>query len=171
MSLADDIRISHRNHIRNFLVRHAHLYTGKNVLDYGCGHQPYRDVVEEFGGFYHGYDRPGYPGSLVSADVGDLDFFDDFDVIICTQVIQFVPYPADLLDQFRDMLKAEGTLLLSYPTNWPVVEDDDLWRITPAGMQLLIDDSGFSHVEHEAGTSFTFDDFTLPLENYIVATV
>lgn len=171
MSLANDIRVTHRAHIRNFLVKHGHLYTGKNVLDFGCGQQPYRDVVEEFGGFYHGYDRSNLPGSVVSVDVGELDFFDNFDVIICTQVIQFIPYPVDLLDQFRDMLEAEGTLLLSYPTNWPVIEDDDLWRFTPAGMNLLIEDSGFKAVEHETGTVFSMDDFSLSLENYIVATV
>lgn len=171
-TLGNQIRVNHRANIRAFLVKHGELFTLKTVLDYGCGKQPYRNVVEEFGGFYRGYDRPGFPGSVVTENVGeDWDFNDDFDVIICTQVIQFVPYPADLFDTFRNALKAEGTLLLSYPTNWPVVEDDDLWRFTPAGINLLIEDSGFSKVEHESGTAFTMEDWSIPLENYVIATV
>lgn len=129
--------------IRAFLARHAGLLDGA-VLDYGCGRQPYRDIVEAAGGAYTGYDRAELPANMSGVDVGaglPLSYW--WNAIICTQVIQFVPEPAEFLSDLRRALGTGGALLLTWPTNWPEVNDTDLHRFTAAGMGRLLADAGF----------------------------
>ena len=39
--------------------------------------------------------------------------------------------------------------MLTYPTNWPEVEPEDLQRFTKAGMERLLTEAGFEIVRHE----------------------
>jgi SAM-dependent methyltransferase len=126
-------------------------YFKGRVLDYGCGRSPYRRLIERSGGDYHGFDRLDIPEAEWEEEVG-LDFVvsNEFDTILCTQVIQYV---RDLLRLFKAFLYSlesrSGILVLSYPTNWPEVEETDLRRFTKAGMAALLTEAGFSILRHE----------------------
>lgn len=137
-------------------------YLSGRVLDYGCGKQPYRDIVEVAGGSYYGYDMAEFPANVSGADVGEYEeawFSDDaFDAILCTQVIQYVPLwrwgqqhtiPTIFAAWQREVLAPEGHLVMTYPTNWPEVEPEDLHRFTKAGMERLLTEAGFTIVRHE----------------------
>lgn len=121
--------------IRGFLEAHADKLGG-TVLDYGCGRQPYRDIVIKAGGTYFAYDRPGFGGSQVEEHIGVP--VAAVDAVICTQVIQYVTNPPEFVESLHFMLAPGGWLLMTGPTNWPVLEPADLWRLTPAGIAHLL---------------------------------
>ena len=139
-------------------------YLSGRVLDYGCGKQPYRGIVEAAGGTYYGFDLSYFPASLVEEDVnphleGVRTTASVSQTILCTQVLQYVPFPSLLLRRFHEDAYA---LVLTYPTNWPEVEPEDLHRFTKAGMERLLTEAGFEIIRHDfrhgfqhEGVSFT----------------
>lgn len=124
------------------------------VLDFGAGKQPYRELIEATGAAYTPYDDPRFPASTALEKtpypVGE------FDTVVCTQVIQYASDPLDMLAYIRGFLRHEGWLLMTGPTNWPVVEVDDKWRFTTTGVVTLLHRAGFtdSLVEPRAATHF-----------------
>jgi len=126
-------------------------YFKGRVLDYGCGKQPYRRLVEEHGGEYQGFDRVDYPANLGTGDVGPgLTFGVMFDAVLFTQVIQYALNPFELLTNMRHYTVAEeGVLVMTYPTNWPEVQEVDRWRFTKAGMEALLADAGYGILRHD----------------------
>lgn len=132
-------------------------YLSGRVLDYGCGRQPYRDIVEAAGGEYLPFDRVDFPASCAEQDWGDDDAeIGPLDAILCTQVIQYIEDPFALLQRMPSLLGGlrhvdlgGGCLVMTYPTNWPEVEREDLHRFTKAGMERLLTEAGFTIVRHE----------------------
>ena len=113
-----------------------------SVLDFGSGLQPYRSVVLSAGGSYQPFDSPGYPGSVAQEHIlPDQDEL--FDTVICTQVIQYAEDPIEMLREVWDYTKPGGLLLMTGPTNWPLVEQTDLWRFTVQGIKRLVSYVGF----------------------------
>ena len=185
-----NLRDYERESIRAFVRRAADDgYLSGRVLDYGCGRQPYRDIVEEAGGTYEGFDRAEYGGAL--AGVGDVGADwqyrqdDQFDSILCTQVVQYLPVAknpgyaehipfifhgwAETLTTARLHGNA-GWLVLTYPTNWPEVEAEDLHRFTKAGMERLLTEAGFEIVRHERRGTLYDARFPSGREKRITAT-
>lgn len=139
------LRERERESIAAFVQRAADEgYLSGRVLDYGCGRQPYRGIVEAAGGEYHGYDAPEFPGN-VGGERHTPDWPHIFDAVLCTQVLQYVPEPR------RTLLHMAHTplLVLTYPTHWPEVEKEDLHRFTQAGMERLLADTGYEIIVHE----------------------
>jgi hypothetical protein len=134
---SDEIRAMQRAHIVAFLE--AQDFSGR-VLDFGCGTQPYRGIVEANGGEYTGYNRGIYPGGS-KEDIGPDDpLSEHWDVILSTQSTQYYPDVLAMLADFR--LSAER-LVLTYATNWPEVEVEDLHRFTRSGMERLLSLAGW----------------------------
>ncbi len=129
-----------------------------DVLDFGCGRSPYRDIIESHGGTYHGYDEEGYEGS--GGNTGNLIIpsAGGFSAILCTQVVQFVPNVPSLLFQFRSTLAGNGALVLSWPTAWPEINETDLHRFTHQGMVRLLKAAGFRDITVTRRASFDLGD-------------
>lgn len=145
-----DLRELERHSIRTFLqhVADTGVFRDKDVLDYGCGRQPYQELVVMAGGRYKGFDRAWFPASTVEEDVGDNGIVaKKFDVILSTQVIQYVPDPRHFLSSMRSMLRKGGCLVITWPTNWPEVEKEDLHRFTQSGMARLLGNVGFNPID------------------------
>lgn len=155
-----------------------------NVLDYGCGQQPYRDIVETAGGEYAPYDRVDFPGSVASQDYGaagvvgdwggeerdDSPLWTDWDAILCTQVIQYHRYPDAMLNDMRGALQeAHGHVVLTYPTNWPEVEPVDLWRFTKFGMTTLLEAAGFEIIRHDWRHGFRHEGISFTVGYGVIA--
>jgi SAM-dependent methyltransferase len=143
------LRDRERETIREFLEGNAELLGGR-VLDYGCGQQPYRDIIKQAGGDYVGWDRRDLPASVAFSDHGPKSLRDEhFDAIICTQVIQYVD-PGDVtffLGGLHDHLRHnDGWLLITGPTAWVVNEPQEMQRFTPAGIRRLLDIAGFENI-------------------------
>ena len=105
----------------------------QKILDAGCGSQKYRQYcthlsyyAQDFGNFvadetesytavkepYH-YGRLDYVGDIW--DIPEKDAF--FDAILCTEVLEHIPYPNETLKEFARLLKPGGILLLTVPSN------------------------------------------------------
>jgi len=146
-----NLRDYERESIRAFVQRAADGgYLSGRVLDYGCGRQPYRGIVEAAGGEYEGFDRAHFAGALAEVgDVGDI-LINGYDAVLCTQVVQYLDFPTDEISRMRNMLlKAQGHLVLTYPTHWPEREHDDYHRFTKAGMTRRLEAAGFTIIRHE----------------------
>lgn len=169
MNLAELISIE-RESIRAFVARVAPLYLWGRVLDFGCGHQPYRSLVERGSATYVGYDRAHFPASAgVDHGLGLDPMSNTWDGILCTQVVEFVPDVAGLLVQMHDTLRErQGYLVLTYPSTWPEINKEDIHRFTFSGMERLLIEAGFEIVEHSTRAVLAFEDFTLPYGGGIV---
>lgn len=146
-----NLRELERRSIREFVQSAADEgYLSGRVLDVGAGHQPYRDIVEAASGTYTPYDAPSFPGNVGTVDTTGDAFGQSFDTVLCTQVTQFVDDVRDFLWRLRiDRLSGNGTLVMTYVTNWPEVEREDLHRHTKTGMTRLLTDAGFSVIRHD----------------------
>lgn len=156
-----DLRTAEADSIRAFVQSAADDgYLSGRVLDYGCGKQPYRDIVEAAGGEYHGWDLIEFPGNVSGEDITPgVPLVERFDAVLCTQVLQYVPRVDEVLEAMYGMAPL---LVLTYPTNWPEVEPVDLWRFTKLGMTTLLEGAGFTIIRHDwrhgfrhKGISFT----------------
>lgn len=140
------------------------LFTGKLVLDVGCGQQPYRSLVEVFGGDYTGFDRPDFAASTVSEPVGPETWLTEtWDVVMSTQVIQYVDYPLDFLVHLYGALKPEGSLVITWPTCWDEIEESDRWRFTLEGMVEMLHRAGFYSVKAEQRAAVELGGFRFSL--------
>ena len=137
----DEIRLMQREAIVAFLFDQD--FTGR-VLDYGCGVAPYQAIVEEHGGEWHGFNRGIYPGGA-KEDIGPAEPLEQtWDVILATQMLQYVPEPRHLLGDFR---ACSRRLVVTVACNWPEVEPEDLYRFTGTGISRLLGETGWGVTE------------------------
>jgi hypothetical protein len=176
--VTDQLRELERDSIRDWVLRagNAGCFAGQDVLDYGCGQQPYRSIVEAGGGRYHGFDRAGMPGNVSGVDVGDDDDplsagGNRWGAILCTQVLQYVRDPDELLFRFWDALEPAGFLVLTGATNWPEVEAADLHRHTVAGIGRMALECGFTVVQLESRAQIDWHGASLSLGYGLIANV
>ena len=188
------IRDVERASIQQFLQAQGEYIRGR-VLDFGCGRQPYRSLVESFGAEYHGYDRAANPGSVTQGeDIGDDYLLEQtWDVVLTTQTIQYQrlsPHRDDpmreewspLLDfmwQITWMCGAHqedegranhhGVLIMTYPVAWDIVEKDDYFRPTPSGVEDLLKAEGMQVLVHERRAEVDCNGFKFPLGYGVVA--
>lgn len=142
----------------------AGMLSGR-VLDYGCGRQPYRPIVEAAGGEYHGYDRAEFPANISEVDVGDDELVaQDWDTILCNQVVQYDPHTRLFLAGLWGLLAMNrGLLVMTFPTCWDEVEPEDLVRFTAQGMRWLLTDVGFEIVSMVRRAEVNVGGFRFPL--------
>lgn len=163
LGLFDPVRQAEISSIRAFVRQHKGLLFGR-VLDFGAGKsgicrnpQPYRDLVQA-GSEYLPFDQ------------GDTLPAPPFDVVLCTQVFQYLDDPQTILKQFHSWLIPAGVLILTYPCCWDEVEDNDYWRFTKAGMERLLIGAGFQVGIHERRAEVRMGQFRFPLGYGVVAT-
>ena len=116
------------------------------ILDVGGRIQPYRPLFGSRAREYYSLDLVAGPcvsvlGSAESLPVGT----SLFDVVICTQMLEYVPYPQKALDEIRRVLRPGGYLLLSVPAVFIRDSDPEYWRFLPSSLRLLLRD--FSEVQ------------------------
>lgn len=155
------IRALERTSIRDFMAAHRQYLRGR-VLDYGAGKQPYKDLVE---GVYVAWD-PAY-SSLHIDKMEDASF----DAVMCNQVIQYEITPPLIFSNCSRVLKSGGYLVMTYPTNWDEVanDDDDYFRFTKKGIEYLLIDDHFHILHHTLRASISFPGFSFPLGYGVVA--
>lgn len=172
------IRQMERESIEGWIRRAAndHIFADhRSVLDYGCGVQPYRGHIEDGGGDYTGYNRAVNPGlpHLDRVDVGpDQPLELAWDVIVCTQVLQYIADVPELFEHFYRALTKDGGagyLVLTYATNWDEVETEDLHRHTYSGIHRLLKRAGFWIHAHERRAEVELGGFRFPLGGAVIA--
>jgi SAM-dependent methyltransferase len=122
------------------------------TLDLGAGHLTYRDPLCSRGHdvVYVSVDRDRtHPDLDVRGDAcRRLPFADAaFDTVFCSQVLEHVPDPQDLLHDAYRVLRPGGSLILTVPFLFYLHGlPHDYWRITPAGLELIARRVGFTEV-------------------------
>ena len=126
------------------------LPPGEQVLDFGCGNQPYRSLLETKFKRYVGADLPGnQDAELLIGPRGQLPCGDySFDCVLSSEVLEHTANPRLYLSEAYRVLRAGGSLVLSVPAIWVYHPDPiDYWRWTIAGLQFEIRDAGFELIK------------------------
>ncbi len=119
------------------------------VLDLGGRIQPYRPLLEERSEQYIAVDVTASALVDVVARGEALPLRDgQVDVVICTQVLEYMHDPQLAVEEMYRVLKPGGTLLLTVPAIFPRDADHDCWRFMPESLRYLL--RRFSKVEIEA---------------------
>lgn len=112
---------------------------GLQVLDVGSQIQPYRPLLEGRINRYVAVDLCQTALVNVVCRGEEIPLSDGlFDLVICTQVLEYIKEPASLIAEIHRLLKPGGCLWLSAPSVFPRDSDEDLWRFSPGGLRLLL---------------------------------
>lgn len=134
------LRLDHTNERIDFIKKELlSLEKGLKILDAGCGSQMFRKYCQHLNykaqdlGQYSNDDKQVLDGGKIGDNkkslyqYGKLDYMGDiwnideqdnfFDVILCTEVFEHIPYPIDAIKEFSRLLKKNGKLILTTPSN------------------------------------------------------
>lgn len=120
------------------------------LLDVGCGNKPYRAWFSNVNA-YIGTDVTVVGNSEVDVVSSSLHLpfaSQSFDFVICTQVIEHVEEPSQVMLEINRVLKNGGLLMLSAPMYWRLHEEPyDFYRYTKHGLSYLLKKNGFELIE------------------------
>ena len=128
-----------------------------NVLDVGGRVQPYRPLLEGRIQRYLAVDLLKTPLVNIVARGEQIPLASaQFDLVICTQVLEYIPEPGAVIEEIHRVLKPGGCLWLSVPAVFPRDSDHECWRFLPASLRLLMTPFRESEIIPEGGTVVGF---------------
>jgi SAM-dependent methyltransferase len=142
-----------RNSLLEFALRvAAELEPDSRLLDVGAGDGPYRELFDHLRYESTDWEHSVHPGARQVDHVGpahDLPVPDArYDAVLCTQVLEHVPNPGDVLLELHRVLRPGGRLYLTVPLAWELHElPFDFYRYTPHGVAQLLTEAGFEHLD------------------------
>ena len=120
--------------------------SGLRVLDVGGRLQPYRPLLGERVQTYLAIDPDVTPLVNAAAVAESLPFRDgQFDLVICTQVMEYFPEPVRAVDEMWRVLRKGGYAFVSAPSVLVRDHEKEYWRFLPAGLAYLF--QRFENVE------------------------
>ena len=148
----DEAPAARAPHISFLQSAAASLARGATVLDVGAGDAPYRELFAhatyltcDWENSIYEPDRP--PDVVARADEIPLED-ESVDAIVCTQVLEHVPEPRAVLDEFHRLIRPDGRLWVTTPLTWYLHEQPyDYYRYTSHGLLYLLDRAGFVDIE------------------------
>lgn len=145
--------LTNRLHLDVLLHYATPVYMKGRLLDAGCGEKPYsliyRDLVDNAIGVDVKNCIHDQSEVDIFASLDNLPFEDNqFDVVLCTNVIEHVANGEDAFKELSRILKPGGTLILSVPFLYPLHEAPyDFHRYTKYGLEHMISKYGLK-MEH-----------------------
>jgi SAM-dependent methyltransferase len=110
------------------------LPEGATILDLGSGN---RKIVKE-NKTVVSFDRVGYSRVDIVGDAGRLPFKDEiFDAVTLQSVLEHVEDPWRVMKESCRVLKKGGLLWVEVPFIYPVHDENDYWRWTRKGLDLM----------------------------------
>lgn len=138
-----------RDGLRQGIARHKGYVVGR-LLDLGCGWKPYASLFTGQVTLHVGIDLPTSRSGSTVVDVYAsglaLPFrAGAFDAVLCTEVLEHVPEPNQLLTEVARVLRPGGALVLTVPWLWAAHEiPHDYYRYTEFGLRYLLTANGFT---------------------------
>ena len=124
------------------------------LLDVGCGSKPYQELfaVDDYIGL--DIDNESTRNRKIADYFYDGTTFpfndDEYDSILCNQVLEHVFNPDEFLSEIKRVLKPGGRLLLTVPFVWDEHEQpNDYARYSSFGLKALIDKNGFNVIGYK----------------------
>jgi SAM-dependent methyltransferase len=139
--------------IDNFVISTvSDLGPQKLVLDAGAGECRFKDLLKDVR--YVAVDTGwgdqnwNYTKIDVAGTVDQLPFDSNvFDIVICTQVLEHVKEPQEVINELFRALKIGGILCLSAPQGWGMHQaPHDYFRFTRYGLSYLLEIAGFQEI-------------------------
>lgn len=129
-------------------VKKQSRYTRGRLLDLGSGEGPYQDLFPQVDDYLR-LDISPDGKTDIQGDGMKLPFHENiFDSVLCNQVLEHVPEPAQLLAEVKRVLRPAGVLLLTAPQTWGLHrEPQDFFRYTRYGLSYLAEKSGLEVLE------------------------
>lgn len=149
------------DHFRLQFIEFAFGRYGKKneLLDLGCGLKPFKKIYAKYSITSLGIDVATSPHIKSEVDViydgKNIPFENNrFDYVLCTEVMEHVPEPAEFLKEIHRIMKKEGILIMTTPFLVPLHEEPyDYYRYTKHGIRHLLTNAGFrmEHIESFSG--------------------
>lgn len=117
------------------------------LLDAGAGKLPYRHIVNGFCQEYQSIDfQKTHPDLTYVGDIQQMPVASEqFDTVLCVEVLEHVPDPSAALSEIYRVLKPGGRLVMTIPhLMYMHNEPYDFYRYTKYGLQHLLSKAGFS---------------------------
>jgi len=112
-----------------------------SVLDVGGRLQPYRPLLGTRVSKYIAADPQRTPLVNVAAAAEALPFRDgQFDLVICTQVLEYLADPGLAAAEIRRVLRKGGVAFFSAPSVFVRDHDKEFWRFLPEGLRYILRD-------------------------------
>ncbi|MFC1598177.1 class I SAM-dependent methyltransferase [Patescibacteria group bacterium] len=133
-------------------------YANKTFLDIGAGRSVYKKILPA-GIEYHALDYEETEGGYnkdssldIVGDVQDMPIENNtYDSILCSEVLEHVPHPAQAAKEIMRVLKPGGTAIITVPfLGYYHDEPYDFFRFTKHGLRILFSDAGAEIVEQQA---------------------
>lgn len=130
------------------------MHAAGNLLDLGCGNKPYEKWYEKLTNKQIGCDIT--QSNLNKVDVicpaTELKFSDNnFDTILCTQVMEHVFDNRLLVKESYRVLKPGGKIILTVPFCWQLHEEPyDFFRVSKYGLEEIFTSAGFEIITIKA---------------------
>ena len=140
--------------LRENLVKNIKKTSSTNILDVGCGRNPYKKYFDSNKN-YIGIDKRSLTAHV--RGVGEFMPFKGsfFDTILCTQVLEHVEDPPKVLRELNRLLVCDGVLILSTHGFWiEGHEKTDYWRWTLQGLVRIFEDSAFEIISTDSMDPF-----------------
>ena len=141
-----------RKRLEDFIVKSSVRFpSGSKVLDAGSGEGFYRHHFSHC--VYHSTDLQKYQKTYgLTTYLSDLSTLpienDSYEYILCTQVLEHVPDPDRVMNEFFRVLKPGGELWLSAAFSYAEHEVPyDFFRYTRFGLRFLAEKAGFRILE------------------------
>jgi SAM-dependent methyltransferase len=142
--IGDSAYLMHRELTRSLEeARDNFLSPGARILDVGCGVQPYYPLFAGIASRYDGNDvEPGaritYVSGAESLPIPDAQY----DLVLCTQVLEHVRHPQRALLEMTRVLAPGGHLFLTTCGVYPFhPHPGDYWRWTQQGFEAMFEDT------------------------------
>lgn len=121
-----------RKYLDEYLDKYKHLFIGKRVLEVGA--EPakrrgsFRPPVDA--GVWHTLNRSESLGVDIVAELPDLPVGDkEYDVVLCTEVLEYLDDPAAALNEMTRILKSDGTMIVTVPFIHPLHGDAEVDKL------------------------------------------
>jgi len=139
---------------------------GMKILDVGSGGQPYRKYCNHLTYKAHDFCLLDPSSQIIEGKYGPVDYVSEishipekdssFDVILCTEVIEHVPYPISALKEMSRLLKPSGKLILTAPLGSFLHQEPYHFYggFTPYWYEKFLAEAGFTDIRIQPNGGF-----------------